>query len=234
MKKMFLILAILNLGLIVSASEVYKYEDYNNIFSREIREKDLISNNSVTYQFDMVAPIFNVDVIGKTNELSIITIEILKNASNWTEPAQGSVYKYFNVWIEQPKRIEKIKFKYFVDNSWMNDSNISEDNIKSYEWNSTDKQWKSLETKIIDNEDNRVYFESIIDDSSYFSSYFAIVGNRELEYKKAEDDGDEDITDIDNVDLEIKQSPGFEHIVILFEAVIVISILALLYYKRKA
>ena len=238
MKKILLILIVLNLGYIASASEtvseIYKYEDYNNIFGSETREKDLIANNSVTYQFDMVAPVFNVDVIGKTNELEVrLIIEILKNASNWTEPVPRNVYKYFNAWIEQPKRIDKLKFKYFVDNSWMNESNISVDDIKLYKW--ADKQWIPLETKIIDTEDDRVYFESITN----VSTHFAIVENKDKKeviekiVENSEDEeyeeeiiqiDDEDFDDLDE-DLGTKKSPGFG-------IVIVILIFISLYCKK--
>lgn len=150
------------------------YEDYNNIINEETNDRDLSTNTSVIYEFKTVQPIYRVDVIGEINEFDIpLRVEILKNISSLIkEPATGIIYRYFNIWIKS-ERINNITFKYAINDSWLDNNNLSAKDIKSYQWNSS--EWKVLDTKILGRGNGNVYFESVTDNIGSF----VIVGNSE-------------------------------------------------------
>lgn len=199
------------------------YEDYNNIVNEETDDMDLSANTSVVYKFGTVQPIYRVDVIGEINEFDIpLRVEILKNISSLIKkPITGIIYRYFNIWIKT-ERINNITFKYTINDSWLDNNNLSAKDIKSYQWNSS--EWKVLDTKILDRDNESVYFESTTNNVGSF----AIVGNSEetltlsgqiYEKEITEDtevivknEDDEDIVkneDIVENEKDVQQSPGF-------------------------
>lgn len=220
------------------------YEDYNNVEKMDTREKYLLDNTSVTYEFISVPPVYNVSVTGRANEFDVqLKIEILKNVSESVrQPAGRAIYKYFNAWI-RTGRIENVTIGYVVNNSWMNDNNMSEENIRLVEWNGL---WKVLDTKIIDSRNDGTHFESKTDAIGH-PSYFAIIGNdeenvetitlsgniseREIaedeeEVVQNEEDEDEEEIVIEVDEEEPQQSTGFGLIT-------VILVFVSLYLKRK-
>lgn len=174
----FIILAFIipvNIGMaeIIYEDHKYEYEDYNNIVNEETIDKDLLANEAVPYNFKTVLPIYEVDVTNRAHEYYVpLRIEILRNVSKLVDkPSFSVVYKYFNTWIKTG-RVEKITFKYIINNSWLSENDISPNNIKLYEYNKSDKEWKVLDTNIVENnnkDNNATYFESIADNVHSFA-----------------------------------------------------------------
>ncbi len=79
-RKTFLILIIINLGLVTSVSEAYNSENYTNMSDRETIEKDLIFNNSENY-----TNMFGGETIENDEDINDETIGAWKDEEDETD-----------------------------------------------------------------------------------------------------------------------------------------------------
>lgn len=233
MYRKILILFIILISSWTGSASDFIYEDYNNILSQEIQERDIFANNTVTYQFNTISPINSIDVIGKTNEWDIsLKVEILKNVSKLVGeiPVNGDVYRYFNIWTRHEK-IEMVTINYTI-----NDPNYGDSRL--YYWN--DSEWRALDTNTIGNIKNPSHFAIVgINESE------TIILSGDIKEKEITKDEEETVTNEENtydeeiIDVEdiydgdmydenenVKQSPTFG-------LIFVILIFILLYYIKK-
>ncbi len=183
----------------------------------EAMKKDLIYDKIIPYNFSNIS----IGVIGE-NEYDV-PLKIIEN-NNKIDIQNGTVYKYFDVWIGT-YRIKKAIIKYRVNNSWIEDNNI--DNIEILISNKTNKKWDRLENKIINKDSNYTYLES---ETKYLSS-FVIVGLNKKESEESdtitltgdiseveitEDEGKGDAGKGENINTTlVEKSPGFGFGIIL-------------------
>lgn len=148
-----------------------------NIDKFETRGNTLVANLPVIYKFttrDLV--IYEVGIISTGNERDVVlTVKHLKGIPILAKRFPGAVYKYIDISLDT-YQIKKLSFRYKVENSWINDSDIPGENIKLFRWNKTDSKWYGLETKIISKDDNYTYYES----ETTNISQFAIAGLRDV------------------------------------------------------
>lgn len=168
----------------------------------DAREKDLIYNETVPYNFSGIS----IGVIGE-NEYDV-PLRIIEKDDK-VDIQNGTMYKHFDTWIGT-YRFKKAIIKYSVNNSWIENNNISD--IEIFRLNNRDKKWSMLESKIINKDDNYTYLES---ETTYLSS-FVIIGFGEKpdtitlsgeinEIEITEDDEEDNFTDVN----ETKETPGF-------------------------
>lgn len=130
-----------------------------NIAKFEIRDKNLITGLPVTYQFTTSdIAIYEVNVTGITNESYIsLNIKLLKGVPIYAKSFPWTVYKYYDISLDT-RQIRKMTLRYRVENSWINNSNVSD--IRLFRWNGTAKKWYELSSKIINKDSNYTYYES--------------------------------------------------------------------------
>lgn len=189
-------------------------------YAVDAREKDLIYNETVSYNFSGIS----IGVIGE-NEYDV-PLRIIEN-DNKVDIQNGTIYKRFDAWIGT-YRFKKAIIRYSVNNSWIENNNISV--IEIFRLNNADKKWSMLESKIINKDDNYTYLES---ETAYLSS-FVIIGfskdekpdtitlSGEInEVEITEDDEDVNFTDVNKT----KKSPGFGYGMILATILILVILM---------
>lgn len=190
----------------------------------DARENDLIYNKTVPYNFSGIS----IDVIGE-NEYDV-PLKITENDSK-VDIQNGTIYKHFDAWIGT-YRFKKAIIRYSVNNSWIENNNISD--IEIFRLNNADKKWSMLESKTINKDDNYTYLES---ETAYLSS-FVIIGFGEKpdtitlsgeinEVEITEDDEDVNFTDVNKT----KKTPGFGYGVTL--AIILFFVILMKNDKNK-
>ena len=73
------------------------------------------------------------------------------------EEPDANVSRYFKVKYDKDSYIESASFKFRVDTSWLEDSNISQGTIRMYRYTTS---WEELDTEFIKEDDNWVYFRA--------------------------------------------------------------------------
>lgn len=168
----------------------------------EAMKKDLIYDKIIPYNFSNIS----IGVIGE-NEYDVPLKIIEKN--NKIDIQNGTVYKYFDVWIGT-YRIKKAIIKYRVNNSWIEDNDI--DNIEILVSNKTNNKWDRLENKIINKDSDYTYLES---ETKYLSSLVIVGLNKkeskeELELEELESDTITLNRDINEVEITEDEGKGDE------------------------
>ncbi len=138
-------------------------EPFENIEKTERKEKSLISNIPVMYDFAVPEfSVYQIAVTGSENEnLVSIRVEALKGTSKLvTTSAPGIIYKNINVW-PGTKRIKKAVIRFKVENSWLGNNSLAGGDIKMLRWDTS--KWVALETKEINNDARYTYFEAASD-----------------------------------------------------------------------
>lgn len=141
-----------------------------NIDKFEIEDKFLIANISTTYKFTTPdLAIYEVDITSAENENSAsLRIESLKGIPIFAEQFPGAVYKYLDIALDTNK-IKKISLRFKVENFWINNSDVSGENVKLFKWNTSDNKWYGLKTNLINKDTNYIYYESEAVDMSQFA-----------------------------------------------------------------
>ena len=137
-------------------------DPYSNIFKREVRIKNLISNKDVDYTF--VTPefsIYQVFVNGKENEFDITSMieDLIERSKHTKNPVPGTVYKNENVWIGT-KRLNNISVRFRINNSWISDHGINDDNyfISLLRWNGD--TWLAYKTNLTGKDSEYSYYST--------------------------------------------------------------------------
>lgn len=143
--------------------------EIQNIDKYEIREKNMVTNLSVTFVYSTLGIIYEVNVTGSKNRELSLKVEQLKGRSSLTYKPDGIIYKYINI-IADNENIKEISIKYKIERSWIKDNNI--DKLGLLTWDGINKKWLGSSTKLIANDSEYLYFES----TSTGPSQFAIVG----------------------------------------------------------
>ncbi|SNQ61459.1 PGF-pre-PGF domain-containing protein [Candidatus Methanoperedens nitratireducens] len=148
-----------------------------NIDKFEIEDKSLIANLSATYKFTTPdIAIYEVDITSTGNENYVsLRIDSLKGIPVFAKRFPGAVYQYLDISLDA-HQIKEIAIRYKVENSWINNNDVSVENIKLFRWNNTDNKWYGLKTKIINKDINYTYYES----EATNMSQFAIAGLRNI------------------------------------------------------
>ncbi len=182
-------------------------EPFDNILKPESRE-NVVGTTPVSFKYSTKElGIYEVLATGTQSETVSIRIEILKGTSKLvTTPASGIVYKNVNMWMNY-KRMKDAIVRFKVDNSWMNNNGLSENDIRLSRWDNNSKKWDELQTNMITKDDNSTSFEAKTD---VISASFVINGIKKgvptigVTAKKIGSDADGDNLRLDNNDSSFK------------------------------
>ncbi|ABE51143.1 PGF-pre-PGF domain-containing protein [Methanococcoides burtonii] len=141
-------------------------EEYENIELKEITERNVILGQVISFGFDDPGnPIVSVNFTGLKNSGDIsTTIEVLKDTSALVDVGpNGLVYKNLNIWVGKagfatPGNIDSPTIYFRVNNSWMDMYGVDSSAIRLNHY--SENSWSGLETKVMYEDVEYVYFES--------------------------------------------------------------------------
>lgn len=150
-------------------------EDFGNIEFKDVAEKNVRSGQAISYDFDSPGnPIVTVNFTAQKNSGAIsTTIEVLKNTSALVKDApNGLVYKNVNIWVGNagfatPENIDLPAIGFRVNSSWMEMNGVDSSDIRLNRY--SDNSWSTLETKVTEEGEEYVYFESLTPGFSPFA-----------------------------------------------------------------
>lgn len=194
----------------ISIMTVYGYgggstsEDaYGNIFKYEIKDQNLVYNQSIKYQFSTPElGIYEILVNGKNSESDIsVKVEDLINTSEYANKSSpGIVYRNENVWIGT-SRINYVTVRFRVNNSWINSHSLDDSHYPHLlKWNGD--TWLVLQTNILSKDGTYTYFEAPKAGSTS-ASVFAISAQDQLSYDTVSSDDPTPTTTTDTVDTKL-------------------------------
>src|SRR3990167_1224531 len=135
----------------------------NNIVKFETRYGNLIADLPVIYKFTTPElAVYEVNITGiENNGDTPLRIELLKGISVFPDVRSFPwvVYKYIDISLGTYK-INNVSIIYKVENSWLNNRNLSISDIILFRWNKEDKKWHVLKTKMINKDDSYIYYQS--------------------------------------------------------------------------
>ncbi len=152
-------------------------EPYENVLKHEVKERS-VSAAPITFTYTIPElGIYEVVLTTSQSGIALLRIDVLKDTSKLVgTSAPGIVYKNNNIWIDY-KRVKSAFIRYKVENSWLKDNGLSEDKIKMFRWDNSNKKWIELLTNVINKDSNNTYFESQTDT---IPSSFAITGKGDV------------------------------------------------------
>jgi len=142
-----------------------------NIDKYETRERWVVLGSPVLFSFSSLGVISEINVTGSGNGEVFLRVELLKGRSGKTDKTPGIAYRYIDMSADSNK-VGEISLKYRVENSWMINRSIPENNLRLVSWDGIGKKWDEMPTKIIDKDSVYTYLESV----SPGLSSFAIIG----------------------------------------------------------
>jgi len=139
-------------------------EPASNIAVKELSTRSVMAGYPV--RFDFVENSTCITYIGfdpkKTFRRTTTVVEELKNTSALVPtPPPGKIYKNVNIWVGEgaglPTSIRNGLVGFKVEKSWIKEKNVSEALVTLQRY---DKEWKSLSTEKVGEDDKYVYFEA--------------------------------------------------------------------------
>jgi len=176
-------------------------EDFVNVAAKDVDNEYLRMNQNVTYEFSREGnPIQEVSFYSLKNSGEITsTIEVLNNRSKLvsTNP-EGLIYKHINIWVGKAgfatsENIRDARVEFIVNNSWIEEMEISAGDIKLQRYNGT--AWEVLPTTLENNNTSYSIFEA---QTPGFSP-FAITAGKML---ASANDGDMNLSNVEDIELE--------------------------------
>ena len=141
-------------------------EDFKNILVSETEREYVNKDSKVSYSFDLEGNIIRyINFTGKTSSGRIAAkIDILKNTSTLVDHAPpGKVFKNMGIYVgnlgwASPNNIANPTISFIVHKSWVNENKIDKSTITLNRY--SDGKWNPLETDLINEDQNSLYFES--------------------------------------------------------------------------
>ena len=141
-------------------------EDFKNIFVSETEREYVNKDSKVSYSFDMEGNIIRyINFTGKTSSGRIAAkIDTLKDTSTLVDHAPtGKVFKNMGIYVgnlgwASPNNIANPTIRFIVHKSWVNENKIDKSTITLNRYSGG--KWDPLETDLIDEDQNSLYFES--------------------------------------------------------------------------
>jgi PGF-pre-PGF domain-containing protein len=141
-------------------------EEYKNIEVSETEREYVNKDSKVSYSFDLEGNIIrNINFTGKTSSGRIAAkIDTLKDTSSLVDHAPpGKVFKNMGIYVgnlgwASPNNIAHPTISFIVHKSWVNENKIDKSTITLNRY--SDGKWDPLETDLIDEDPNSLYFES--------------------------------------------------------------------------
>ena len=153
-------------------------EEYKNIVVSETEREYVNKDSKVSYSFDMEGNIISyINFTGKTSSGRIAAkIDTLKDTSTLVDNAPpGKVFKNMGIYVgnlgwASPNNIADPTITFIVHKSWVNENKIEKSTITLNRY--SDGKWNPLETDLIDEDQDSLYFES----KTAGFSQFAVTG----------------------------------------------------------
>ncbi|AFV22659.1 hypothetical protein Mpsy_0448 [Methanolobus psychrophilus R15] len=141
-------------------------EDAENIYIREVKSINILSNTNVTYQFsEQENPIDYIAYHSLKNAGQITSsIEVLKNVSvTATNVPPGTVYKHANIWVGKhgyatEENIKGAVIGFKVPKEWMEINGFDASSIRMCRFN--EGEWRELQTNIAGEDQEFVFFKA--------------------------------------------------------------------------
>lgn len=157
----------------IGGGGVVTCEPSTNVVNIERYKQNMLKDSVYIHTFSNQGfGIYAISFIGQEDENDVaLRAEYLNDSSkcrNVTSDIPGNVYKNVNVWVGTPM-IRDVIINFEVEKSWLQNSGISSQNIGMFLWNKKEGIWKMLETKVIEDDDTYVYFESKANNLAQFA-----------------------------------------------------------------
>ena len=141
-------------------------EEYGNILVSETEREYVNKDSKVSYSFDMEGNIIRyINFTGKTSSGRIAAkIDTLKDTSTLVDHAPpGKVFKNMGIYVgnlgwASPNNIANPTISFIVHKSWVNENKIDKFTITLNRY--SDEKWNPLETDLIDEDPDFLYFKS--------------------------------------------------------------------------
>jgi PGF-pre-PGF domain-containing protein len=153
-------------------------EEYGNILVSETEREYVNKDSKVSYSFDMEGNIIRyINFTGKTSSGRIAAkIDTLKNTSTLVDHAPpGKVFMNMGIYVgnlgwASPNNIANPTISFIVHKSWVNENKIDKSTITLNRY--SNGKWNPLETDLIDEDPDFLYFKS----KTTGFSQFAVTG----------------------------------------------------------
>nr|WP_321498552.1 PGF-pre-PGF domain-containing protein [uncultured Methanolobus sp.] len=141
-------------------------EEYENIAKKEVESVFINKGSDAKYEFDSeenAITFVQFNALKNSGQIST-TIEVLKDRSTFvTSGAPGLVYQYMSIWVGKAgfatsDNIESPAIGFRVEKDWMEENSVTSGDMNLYRY--SDDSWNKLETEIVSDDGNYVYFES--------------------------------------------------------------------------
>ncbi|MDP2215757.1 MAG: PGF-pre-PGF domain-containing protein [Methanolobus sp.] len=141
-------------------------EDAENIYIREVKSINILSNTNVTYQFsEQENPVQYIAYHSLKSAGQITSsIEVLKNVSvTATNVPPGTVYKHVNIWVGKhgyatEENIKGAVIGFKVPKEWMKINGFDASSIRIYRFNNG--EWRELQTNTAGEDQEFVFFQA--------------------------------------------------------------------------
>jgi len=141
-------------------------EDFENIEVSETEREYVNKDSKVSYSFDMEGNIIRyINFTGQTSSGRIAAkIDTLKNTSTLVDHAPpGKVFMNMGIYVgnlgwASPNNIANPTISFIVNKSWVNENKIDKSSITLNRY--SDGKWNPLETSLIDENQDHLYFQS--------------------------------------------------------------------------
>ena len=141
-----------------------------NIDKFETKYAVLFAGYPKVYEFSVSElAIYDITVTSFGNENNVpLRVELLKDVPISARQFPGAVYKYIDVSLDV-RQIKTVSLRYKVENSWIDNNDISGENIKLFRWDDKNNRWYGLKTVMVDRNDSYTYYESETTNMSLFA-----------------------------------------------------------------
>ena len=134
-----------------------------------------MANVSIEKTEDMPFTLISIQVNNSANFVKLFIRKLDKKPAEIVHEIVGKVYHYIKIDKSniQDKNVKKVKLRFRVEKSWINENNIDVDTIALYRYTN---KWEKLNTVKISEDSENVYFEA----ESPGLSVFAIAGEEKV------------------------------------------------------
>ena len=119
-----------------------------------------------------------IDVAENTQEIELNVKQLMERPKFINNSIEGVVNRYFKITVDMlPEKIENVTINFKVENSWINENNISAELINLIRFNKTNESWDILTTNLTSTDKEYTHYSAITPELSIF----AIMGNEKVE-----------------------------------------------------
>jgi len=110
-----------------------------------------------------------IEILNEANDVKVTVEKLAEQPATVTQTVSGNVYHYMEISTNNldEENIQNIIINFKVNKTWMEQNSIDKSTVLLNRW--ADSQWNELETSILDEDDDYVYYEATSPGFSYFT-----------------------------------------------------------------